>query len=212
MQAIQEKSYVPPPKPKQNSTRVNEPELMKRHRADVKFHHPFHKNSSEMHTIKEAVDEAEITDPKMLQPILDSLQVKTRKKHKPTPQENHIHVHRNSTIAKEEKKNFKIESPHFDQTKSEEALEDIIKRLQSLGNKTNSILDRINKKFGKNETDDTKFDVKGRHYSKPAVHFDENIDRARRRRQITISNAMKSNLTEDDEERNLAMEEVSAIL
>ncbi|XP_044263586.1 uncharacterized protein LOC123010618 isoform X2 [Tribolium madens] len=218
MKAIREESYVPPkpkPKPKQNSTnaRTNEPEMMKRHRPDVKFHHPVHKNSSESHTIKKTVDEADITDPKMLQPILDLLQVKTKKKHKPTPKENHTHVYRNSTIAKDETKNIKIEAPHFEKTKSQEAFDDIMMRLQGLGNKTNSILDRLNKKFnGKNETSDEtsdqKFDVKGRHYSKPAVNFDDNIDRARRRRrQISISNAMKSNFTEDDEERNLAMEE-----
>jgi peptidyl-prolyl cis-trans isomerase SDCCAG10 len=221
MEAIREGNYVRPENKKQNSTPhapVNEPDMMKRHRVDVEFHHPIHKNNTKNYTIKDAVDDADITDPKALQTLLDSLQAKAKENQKQTLEEKYMHVHRNSTIAEGESKNFQIEAPHSDQTHSQETYADIMRKLESLGNKSNTILDQINKKFGGkvNNSEDNLvqephqqvFDVKGRHYSKPSVHFDDNIDRARRRRrEIIISNAMHSNLTEDDEERNLGVEE-----
>ncbi|KAJ3665389.1 hypothetical protein Zmor_000886 [Zophobas morio] len=223
MEAIREKGYIETNENKRNATTdhrapANEPDMMKRHREDVEFHHPIHQKNSKNYTIKEAVDDADITDPEMLKPILDSLQVKAKKNQKQSLEEKHMHVHRNSTIAKGEDKNFKIEPPHLDLANSAAAYDDIIRRLESLGNKSNAVLDLINRKFRNNtETgrnnqtnhkNEQKFDVKGRHYSKPSVQFDDSIDRARRRkREIVISNAMRSNFTEDDSEHDLGLEE-----
>ncbi|RZC41103.1 uncharacterized protein BDFB_009939, partial [Asbolus verrucosus] len=217
MESIREKGFVEQPSNRNITAPVNEPDMMKRHRVDVEFHHPVHKNSIKNYTIKEAIDTSDITDPKILKTLLESLQTRVKKNQKQTPEEKHMHVPRNSTIAKGESKNFKIEPPHIDSTNSQEAYNDIIRRLESLGNKSDVVLEQINKKFrntiDKNKgnftgiANEQKFDVKGRHYSKPSVHFDDNIDRARRKREIIISNALQSNLTEDDDEHNLGLEE-----
>lgn len=79
MEAIREGTYIAPTK---NETRpqVNTPNMMKRHRNDVEFHHPQHKNTTKNHTIDNRVDSAEITDPKMLKKILESISQKSTKK------------------------------------------------------------------------------------------------------------------------------------
>lgn len=219
MEAIREKGYV---EQNQNFTSeedapANEPDKMKRHRSDVQFHHPVHKNRTKS-TIKEAIDTSDITDPKLMKKILESLQFKSGKHQNTAPKDDkHVHKHRNSTIANEEKRNIFIQAPNLAEggTKSQEILDDIMKKLENLGNKSSSVLEKLNKKFKDNKIvkiekhhiPETKLDVKGRHYVKPAIRFDDNIDKARKRRDIVIEPALQENLNEDDEANDLAIEE-----
>lgn len=219
MEAIRERGYIDQ---HQNVTSeedapANEPDKMKRHRSDVQFHHPLHKNRTKS-TIKEAIDTSDITDPKLMKKILESLQFKSGRHQKKTPKDDkHIHIHRNSTIANEEKRNFLIEAPNSGKkdTKSQEVLNDIIRKLENLGNRSSIILEKLNRRFEEKQTEkseqnipETKLDVKGRHYVKPAIRYDDNIDRAkRRRRDIVIEPALQDHLNEDDEENDLGIEE-----
>lgn len=217
MEAIREGTYVG-----NESIRsiVNQPDLMKRHREDVEFHHPAHQNTTKNHTINKSIDSSDITDPIIMKKILDSLQEKNKKKNKEDIYMTYIP--RNSTIGRGEDVNFNIFAPDVHQTpksKSQETYEDIVKKLQSLGERSGDILKKVNEDFqlnmipknkslDKDHVKEQKMNMKGRHYSKPLVQFDDIIDKARRRRDITLSNSLDSELNRDDDESNVAMEEV----
>lgn len=190
---------------------TNEPQFMKRHRPDIKFHSPRHSNPSENHTLNEIIDNSEITDPKTLKDLLHNLKEKSKGfKVKSTKSKFQLHVHRNSTIAKGESPHLKIISPEND-TDSEEVLRDILGKLKNMGEKGSSILVKLNERYNRsskaNQHDNMVLDTKGRHYSKPVVKYEDDIDRARRRkREIILSTALGANL--DDNENDKGIEEV----
>ncbi|XP_019866768.2 uncharacterized protein LOC109595790 isoform X2 [Aethina tumida] len=222
MEAIKEGTYVAPnnrtsEKPKGEKAPANEPDLMKRHREDVEFHHPIHKNSSSKHTINKIVDTTDVSDPKVIKQILDALQEKTNRKVKNVSliMKDHQHIKRNSTIAKDEVNNVNIEhSVHEKNTtnNSQEVLKDIIKKLEAMGEKGSDILKKVNNQFknkpNQKNVDNHILNVVGRHYSKPAVDFADSIDNARRRkRDLIIQTAMASQLVDDDEHNDQGIEE-----
>lgn len=191
---------------KEDDSPTNEPNLMKRHNPDVKFHSPLHSKPSKNHTLHdldESVQNAEVTDPKVLKLLLQALKQKANAmRRKPV----YKHVHRNSTIAKGETENFKISLPKND-TNSEEVLRDILNKLKHMGDKGSSILGQVNEKFNNNTHNGTLLDMKGRHYSKPIVNYEDEIDRARRRkRHLILSTALSYN--DDDSENDQGIEEV----
>lgn len=233
MEAIREGTYIPKNETvavKPDRPHVNAPNMMKRHRNDVEFHHPQHKNSTKNHTIDQRVDSAEITDPKTLKRILESLNQKTAKKERNNTSnsvkvkkqeddgDNNPHMHRESTIAKGETGNV-----HFlnaSSNNSEEVLSEVLDKIQQLGaDRGNVVLDKLNKRLRNEdvmeirdrlEDEDELLDVKGRHYAKPPVNYNDNIDKARRRkRELILSTAMAARLTQNDEENDAAVEEVS---
>lgn len=187
---------------------TNDPNLIKRYREDVEFHDPLHKNSTKNHTLKSYIDISDITDTKMMRSLLLALKAKQEKNKKlkqPEAKEEHKHVHRNSTIAKDESNNVRITSKLTNKTASEEAFSDILKKLQNFGEKGADILNKVNKKYA-TAKDDQVYDIKGRHYSKPTIQYSDNIDNTRRKREL-----MLSGLSNDDEENDLAEEEVIKI-
>lgn len=67
----------------ESSADTNNPHIMKRHRPDVHFHHPFHvNNGTKNHSISKHHDVPDITDPKLLKTLLDALSKKTEKMNK----------------------------------------------------------------------------------------------------------------------------------
>lgn len=212
MEAIKEGAYVEPPNDKNlNSTEdeapANEPELMKRHRPDVEFHSPRHKNNTKNYTMNSNVDTSEITDPKTMKILLDALQEKSKQNKGKLLGKVVKHGHRNSTIAKEEKRNFRIDPPKT-QTTSEEVLNEILSKLRRLGDKGGTILEKVNQEFSQSKSSraETVIDTKGRHYSKPPVSYNDNVDHERRKRHLFLSPAQE--MTEDDEANDRAIEEV----
>lgn len=204
MEAIQEGNGT-------DDSPANQPKLMKRHRPDIKFHSPMHSNSTGNHTLNGIIDYSEITDPKTLKNLLQALREKSKgPRMKTLPNVQHPHMHRNSTIAKEESDNIKIVSPD-NYTNSEEVFRDILNKLKNMGTKGSTILQKVNQRFsnndGSNHNNNVVMDTKGRHYSKPAVKYEDEIDQARRRkREIILSTALGGNM--DDEENDKAIEEV----
>lgn len=225
MESIREGTYIP--KNDTNSTntessRANRPNEMKRHRQGVEFHHPKHKNSTKK--LNTQVDTTDITDPEVLKKILNSISMKTNKKETRVKNEKkeeddnaQHHVHRNSTIAKGEQDNFAFLNIS-NTSNSDELVTDIIEKLQKLGSRGSDILDKVNAKLRPVEISEVRdqiehqnnlLDVKGRHYAKPAVKYNDEIDRARRRRRdLIIQTAMSNTLNENDEENDAALEEV----
>lgn len=208
---------------------------MKRHRNDVEFHHPKHRNSTSNHTLANNFDTSEVTDPKQMKKILELIQQKKEKATR-APQktegkkrteeieekelleeEIHMHVHRNSTVAKGESKNFEF----LKQTDSEEVINELLGTLQKLGSsRGDSLLKKLNDKYrSQSEVDvrndlengDNLLDVKGRHYARPPVNYNEDIDRSRKRREIEIGAALRTALNENDEENDAATEEVCSL-
>lgn len=210
IEAIRDGTYVQVNYTKKDQP-SNRPHEMKRHREEIVFHHPFHKNSTRNYTLSEMLDTSEITDAKQLKALLDMLNMK-KIDEKPKP---HVHVHRNSTIGKGETKNFKFPAKIFNvsdnSANSEEIMQEVVQRLKQLGEKGESILEKINEQFqGKTDDINSVISIKGRHYSKPAVKYDDNIDRARRRkRELILGTAIAKSLNEHDEENDMAIEEVS---
>lgn len=224
MEAIREGTYIPKNE-SMNSTlpensRANRPNEMKRHRKGVQFHHPKHKNTTKNHTLDNQVDTTDVTDPEVLKKILNSISLKTNKKESRVREEKNEathHVHRNSTIAKGEQQNFAFLNIS-DTTNSDELVTDIIDKLQKLGSKGTAILEKVNAKLRPSQISEVRnqiehendlLDVKGRHYAKPVVKYNDEIDRAkRRRRDLVIQTAMTNALNEHDEENDAAVEEV----
>lgn len=149
------------------------------------------------------------TDMKDMNKILQALRERTNAYKSKHFQRNN-HVHRNTSIALGEKRNFKIDTPKT-QTSSEEALGDILETLRKMGHKGSKVLEQVNEKYKDNKNNiskDAVLDIKARHYSKPAVAFGDEIDQLRRRkRDLILATALANN--EDDEENDLAIEEVS---
>lgn len=204
MEAIQDGVYV-------NITKAdsptNEPELMKRHSSDVKFHSSLHVNSKN-HTLDKKVDSIEITDPTVLKQILAALKEKSKvSKGKSVPRVQP--TYRNATIAKGESQNFKITAPEND-TNSEEVLNDILFKLQNLGERGSTVLERVNKKFNfiNNAHQKKKIpNIDDRLHLEVADNYEDDIERARRRkREIIFSTVINGN--EDDAQNDRGMEEV----
>ncbi|VEN41697.1 unnamed protein product [Callosobruchus maculatus] len=182
---------------------ANEPLMMKRHRPDVEFHSPVHHNSTKNQTLDHDVDNSEITDAKHMRTILDALQEKVKSSKKKVP--NETHHHREKTIAVGEDTNLKIEKPK-NQTTSQEMVDEILMKLREMGAKGEAVLGKINQEFADQQQSDV-VGTKGRHYSKPAVEFGEDIDKAkRRRREILLSKL--GDFNKDDQENDKGMEEV----
>lgn len=236
MEAIREGTYIPRNDTAINSTvdsssRANRPNEMKRHRQGVEFHHPKHKNSTKNHTLDNQIDISEITDPEVLKKILNSISLKTNKKQQEPHGKNKKkdeedddddevprHVHRNSTIAKGEQQNFAFLNIS-NTSNSDELVTDIIEKLQKFGAKGTEILEKVNAKLrapqlrevrDQIEHENSLLDVKGRHYAKPVVKYNDEIDRAKRRRRDLLiqTAAIANNLNEHDEENDAAVEEV----
>lgn len=230
MEAIREGTYIPKNETVTNSTsdessHANRPNEMKRHRQGVEFHHPKHKNNTKKHTLHTQVDTTDITDPEVLKKILKSISSKSNKKETRVKDEKKDnkdatvhHVHRNSTIAKGEQQNFAFLNTS-DTTSSDELVTDIVEKLQKLGSKGAAILEKVNAKLRPTQFNEVRdqiqheenlLDVKGRHYAKPPVKYNDEIDRARRRRRDLViqTAAMANSLNEHDEENDAAIEEV----
>lgn len=210
MEAIREGKYVDPKNQENiiNATRdgpANQPDLMKRHRTDVQFLSPVHKNSSKVqHTLEHSVDSSEITDPKAMKLLLEVLQEKAKTSKSKLNTKSHFR--RNSTVAEGESVNLTIEKPKNIST-SAEALSDILDKLRNLGAKGREVLEKAIKQFNSTKTESV-HDMKGRHYSKPSVKYDDNIDKLRRRkRELIFSTAMNR----DDADNDAAIEEVSIL-
>ncbi|KAG5872196.1 Protein of unknown function DUF4793, partial [Gonioctena quinquepunctata] len=205
IEAIREGTYVDVNETDGNKTEddapVNEPNLMKRHRPEIEFLSPIHRNGSGKHHLALSDDISE-PDTRDLKNILEALREKIGVQRNKISSKNH--VHRNSTIAKEETQNMHIEAPLENNT-SQEVLSDILRRLNGLGEKGSKILERVNAEFN-NRATISKIDMRGRHYSKPSVDFGDYIDQARRRkRELIITTAIGMN--EHDEKNDMAMEE-----
>ncbi|KRT83609.1 hypothetical protein AMK59_4208 [Oryctes borbonicus] len=206
LEAIKDGTYV-----YVNTTREeqppNIPHLMKRHRQDVEFHHQHHKNSTNTSRLSELLDTSEITDAKQLRKLLEIINMK-KKEEKEKP---HSHVRRNSTIGEGETKNFQFKSAHDipKTTTSQEVLEDVLTKLKDLGDKGSAVLDRINRQFQNDSGDrEETINMRARHYVKPSVQFDDNIDNARRRkRDLILQTAMGQSFNGHDEENDLGIEE-----
>nr|CAH7733934.1 unnamed protein product [Callosobruchus chinensis] len=208
MEAIREGTYVEEANKTmtditdEDQAPANEPLMMKRHRPDVEFHSPVHHNSSKNQTLDHDVDNSEITDAKHMRKILDALQEKVKSSKKKVA--NETHHHREKTIAVGEDNNLKIEKPK-NQTSSQEMVDEILMKLRDMGAKGEAILGKINQEFVDQKLRDV-MGTKGRHYSKPAVEFGEDIDRSRRkRREILLSKL--GDFNEDDQENDKGMEE-----
>lgn len=210
---------------------ANQPDLMKRHREDVEFHDPSHnlKNYTKIKA-KDHSESSDITDTKTMQMLLEALKARKQSGNKKVEVLDHPHFKRNSTIAKDENKNVQIQNAHPETysitndgkntTKSEEIFDDIMNKLQNVDKtKGINILEKLNHMYqnkskslrNKNEAIDNKkvIDMKGRHYSKPPVEYNDNIDnmKRRRRREVVISSPLLKNLNEDDEKNDRAIEE-----
>lgn len=189
-------------KEKNASAPANQPDKMKRHRSDVEFHHPIHSNKSKNHTIDKLI-ENDSSETDNLKVILQNLQIKTEKNKK--------HQHRNSTIDPAENRFIEIQSPKRNDridkgrnTTSQEILADILEKLEGLGDRRGTVLEKINRKYEKNTSDPLNI---GRFYSKPKVRYNDNIDLARRRKRELILSTAADVLHEDEEDENLAKEE-----
>ncbi|CAH1108512.1 unnamed protein product [Psylliodes chrysocephalus] len=207
MAAIRENVYFESDERKVDQP-ANNPENMRRHEPGVQFHSPLHQNSTQKEP-GQNLDISEITDMKDMNKILQALRERTNAYKSKHFQRNN-HVHRNTSIALGEKRNFKIDTPKT-QTSSEEALGDILETLRKMGHKGSKVLEQVNEKYKDNKNNiskDAVLDIKARHYSKPAVAFGDEIDQLRRRkRDLILATALANN--EDDEENDLAIEEVS---
>lgn len=206
LEAIRDGTYVQVNSTKGERQPSNIPHLMKRHRQDVEFHDPDHKDSSKNNTLSELLDTSEITDAKQLRKLLEMLDAK-RKEEKEKP---NVHVHRSSTIGEGEKKNFKFRNASNDAignstlTNSEEVMREVLTKLKDLGDKGGTVLEKINERFQNSED----INMGARHYSKPPVKYDENIDSAKRRkRELILGTVMGKSLNEHDEENDLGLEE-----
>lgn len=233
---MNEGTYIPPNDTDSESrpdyySRANAPNLMKRHRQDVEFHHPKHKNNTHNHTLDDNVDTTDVNDPKVLKKILQSLSEKKQKNPAPKKSspanskgkekdEDHPnnHVHRNSTIAKGESGNVEIVKPNLNISSSEELMMDVLGKLNELGKtKGSDLLQKISNKFQSQsevdirnqiEHENNLVNVRGRHYEKPPVNYNDEIDRARRRKRELVFSTAGNGFLENDEENDAAMEEV----
>lgn len=219
MEAIQDGTYIQPNN--SNLNQANKPELMKRHRDDVEFHHETHKKNKKNYTLSTGLDMSEITDPKHMKSILSTLTSKKAtldSNKKDTKKKSH--VHRNSTVAQDEMKNFKfldLENRNVTDAKkvdegsinkektfnTNDLVNDVVLKLKSLGQEGESVLKNINNKFML-ENNATKLNH-GRQYSKPLVKFDDEIDRDKR--EINFD-SMKIKLNQNDFDNDMALEEV----
>lgn len=257
MEAIEEGAYT------------NTPDKMKRHREEVEFHHPDHKNgtNTDEHKLKRMLDTSDITDSVMLKKILEQLYEKASRQEgralhdnkkiedrwaQKKAMEDHMHVHRNSTIAKGEKVNItsqnvvnlevkmledearrqqeqailKKQEMSNNAQDSEELVKQVISQLQHLGERGQKILTKVQEQMKVSQQHHQQLDQQhkqhevthngltaadtlgGRKYAKPAVKYDENIDREarrRRRRDIVIQTAVE--LLSDTEDENNGGEE-----
>lgn len=186
---------------------------MKRHREDVKFHHPLHNNTRKNQTLVDGLDNSDLTDdPKHMKKLLEMLSnSKLKDKISNSKSDANRHVHRNSTIGKGEASNvnFVTNSTYVQHITnqnnySDTVVSDILKKLQDLGEDGHSILKKVNERY--NRSNDNKLN-RGRQYSKPVIDFDDTIDAGRRKREIYISSLI-SNLNKADEENDVGVEEV----
>lgn len=198
----------------------NEPLEMLRHRIDVQFHHESRNNATS--PIMNGLDTSEITDPKQIKELLNMIKI-LKREYQNTNQslddnKNSVHVHRNSTVAQEEKDNLKFVNGNnytkVHATESEEVLHDTLQKLYKLGSKGETVLNKLNKHF-RNETakdklfEETPLNMKGRTYVKPQIKYSDNIDSVRQRRDLIIS-TIAEKLNKHDEENDVAAEIVSA--
>ncbi|XP_050316122.1 uncharacterized protein LOC126750524 [Anthonomus grandis grandis] len=210
MEAIKEGTVDPDilkinPKFNSNESKTNDPELMKRHRADVEFHSPLHDINKDNYTLRNSIDTSDLNDPKIMKTILEALQNKKKK---------HPHFKRNSTIAKNETDNFNIHSPGGDLT-SQELVEQMYRKLQTLGDEAPRYLEELIRKFEVDKSEENgnspkqkrhdhiHMETQGRQYKKPVINFNNNIDSRRRKRDIQTF----VDLNRDDSENNNGREE-----
>nr|CAI5851290.1 unnamed protein product [Callosobruchus analis] len=208
MEAIREGTYVEEANQTvtditdEDQAPANEPLMMKRHRPDVEFHSPVHHNSTKNQTLDHDVDNSEITDARQMRKILDALQEKVKSSKKKVAIE--THHHRERTIALGEDNNLRIEKPK-NQTTSQEMVDEILTKLRDMGAKGEAILGKINQEFADHKQSDV-IGTQGRHYSKPAVEFGEDIDKAKRRRREILMDQLGV-FNKDDQENDKGMEE-----
>ncbi|XP_060525769.1 uncharacterized protein LOC132701659 isoform X2 [Cylas formicarius] len=215
MEAVREGTYVGDGQDLEglgvsNESVANDPDLMKRHRADVKFHSPLHELNKENYTLPNNVDTSDLTDSKLMKTILEAIRLKQKKKKGTKAEEVHPHFKRNSTIAEMETENINIQAPTDPvgvPATSQEIFKDIFERLRNLGEKGAQILEKLNQQFvGVNKTHEHSFGTRGRHYHKPVVQYNENIDDEKRRRRRAVETAYHD-LNEDDGVNDRGIEE-----
>lgn len=96
---------------------------------------------------------------------------------------------------------------------SDEVMEDVLEKLRKLGKRGDAVLEKINRQYqaavGKDDEDEV-INMGARHYSKPPVQYEDNIDRAKRRkRELILQTSIARIFNEDDVENDLGLEEVS---
>ncbi|KAK5648792.1 hypothetical protein RI129_003684 [Pyrocoelia pectoralis] len=232
---------------------TNTPHLMKRHRSDVHFHHPYHSNGTSNATEGLKHDIPDITDPKILKTLLDALSKKTKKMNEQCEKlKQRIEEQKlwkkvsnftkvastgpsvgNSTtqpvqttvqpISSKTSKNRRdgvaifenltvsdkdiavlqasitteIKDESNNPSASDELYLELTKKLDTLGDKQYKLLQRLNDRASLNPT--------GSGQKNNKITTDRTSKR--RRRDITISSAMRGILNDDDEEGNISIEE-----
>lgn len=239
LEAIQDGTYVKTDQP------INDPDLMKRHRENVEFHHPNNRISTKNFTLEEGLDNTELTDdPKYLEKILKILAknkkgsklntqikqniekqainqinnlnernlVNMKSQVKNSHEQKHNHIHRNSTIALGEEKNFKFANlsdgkflPEKLNQSSTAVFQEILEKLKTLGNDGHKVLHQVNEHFI-NEPK-SKSLSNGRTYSKPAFDFDDSLESNKRKKREIFIEQVVSDLNKHDEENDIAAEE-----
>ncbi|KAB0803475.1 hypothetical protein PPYR_00445 [Photinus pyralis] len=215
---------------------TNTPHLMKRHRSDVHFHHPYHSNGTNA-TVGLKHDVPDITDPKMLKVLLEALSKKTQKMNE--QREKIIEkIERQKGSKKTFQKNSPKEEPPTSYVKTNSSASPGSANVQSdtvvFENLTvsdkdiailqASVISEIKDEAGRQTASDElymelskKLDSLGDKQHKILQKLNERaaglspLDkgqiRGRRKREITISSAMHDMLNADDDEGNIAIEE-----
>lgn len=219
LEALSDGTYKVPNK--SDDGKSNEPLEMLRHRIDVQFHH--HSRNHSTSPIMEGLDTTDITDPKQIKELLRIINVLKKEYQNDKPHLGKVdgqkkHIHRNSTIAQDEKNNVQFVHDNHSipqKTESEEIIYETLQKLQKLGPKGELVLEKLNKQFKNEEpsqriNEEIPVSFKGRHYAKPQVKFSENIDSIRRKRDLLIG-TIAEKLNEHDEEHDNAHETVNKL-
>lgn len=204
---------------KNDTAPVNEPDLMKRYRIDVEFHHPIHQinytsmDRNNKHTIddrknKNAINgyySSEVTDTQMMQTLLKALKAKTQNR-----KNYHVAAAVNPNKKSQQQDKTGDDALTVLTRSQEETVDEIVRKLHDLGD-DQTVLDQINRRFAINKNgkmiDDEERIIEGK---SKGLNDNKSDLVARKRRQIELSNSNDA-LVKDDIENDLGMEEVSII-
>ncbi|KAF2879332.1 hypothetical protein ILUMI_26843 [Ignelater luminosus] len=186
----------------------NAPRIMKRHRSDVRFHHPLHNGSATNHSISEEEendDVSDITDPRLIKSLLEMLSTKSTKKdsgrhHKHNNSKNVNNTALTVNETNSQSQDYSVENATMVESEklqnvssSEELFQEITNKLDALGDRQHRVLQKLNDRITKQSDNDNK--------------QSQNDQTARRKREITIATAIEEHFNADDEKRDKAIEE-----